>query len=122
MARDASLVFVLFIYLQPDLLPLVYLVKRKRAGDFESDHVMVYHSGIDVCGVLYPVTDYGGAYSTSSSGSGQRWLGFSTLYLVSDCRIHDCFKRPTPTAYYESALDFSFTGRGFFNRLPAPVV
>ena len=122
MARDASLVFVLFIYLQPDLLPLVYLVKRKRAGYSESDHVVVDHSGVDVCGVFYPTIDDEGAYSTSSSGSGQRWLGFSSLYLVFDCRIHDCFQRPTPTAYYESAMDFSFTGRGFIDRPTVPVV
>ena len=122
MARDASLVFALFIYLQPDLLSLVYLVKRKRAGDAEADHKIVCHTGIDVFMVFNSAIDYESAYSSGCSERRLRWLGISVLSLVSDFRIHDFFQRPTPAAYYESALDFSFTGRGFIDRIPAPVV
>jgi hypothetical protein len=104
------------------MMPLVYLVERERAGDSEWDHIVVYDSRFDVCGVLNPANDHEGDYSTRSSGSGQRWLGFSILYLVSDCRIHDFFQRPTPTAYYGSALDFSFTGPGFIDCPTVPVV
>jgi hypothetical protein len=34
-SRDASVVSSLFVFVRPDLLPPIYLVKRKRAGGFE---------------------------------------------------------------------------------------
>ena len=80
----------LFVFIRPDLLSLIYLVKRKRAGDSESDHDVVCHTRIDVSMVFDSVIDHESVYSKGSSGCWLRRLGVSVLSLVSDLRLYDC--------------------------------
>jgi len=84
------MVSVLFVFLWPYLLSLVYLVKGKRTGDSESDYDVACHTGIDVFIVFGSAIDYESAYSTGCSERRLRRLGISVLPLVSDLRLHDC--------------------------------
>ena len=84
------MVSFIFVFIRPDLLSLIYLVKRKRAGDSEPDHEDVCHTGINVSMVFDSAIDHESAYSTGSSGCWRRRLGVSVLSLVSDLRFHDC--------------------------------
>ena len=78
-----------FVFIQPDLLSLVYLVKRKRTGGSQSDHDAICHTGIDVSMVFGSAIDDESAYSTGCSERRCGWLGIFVLSLVFDCRIHD---------------------------------
>ncbi len=61
------MVLVLFVRLQLDLLSLVYLVKRKRTRDFESDHHLVRDTRIDLFMVCAAAVADESTYSTGSS-------------------------------------------------------
>jgi hypothetical protein len=70
----------LFVYLQPDLLSPVCLVKRRRAGDFEPDHVAVLRAGIDLSRFLPSAVDYQRTHPTGNCGCRQRRLGIFILH------------------------------------------
>ncbi len=52
------MVSALFVFIQPDLLSLIYLVKRKRAGGSESDYDDSCHTGVDVSMVFDSAINY----------------------------------------------------------------